>query len=231
MAPVARRATCFCGRCAATVRDESKIASTSICHCSICRRLTGAPFLANVLTPPDNVVLEARADDASEYAVVEPDALAGLKTSKNVVRYRCPTCASPLVATLKLGKQHLRAVPLALFPRPHPPNWAPQHHFHYDDRVVDVPDGVVKSRSGVPIRGGAPGIKPPRLGGPRRRPAPSDADPRRRCGGRGPAAPPRPRPGFSARVRGSARDRAARRFRGRYLLSEKCGDRGEACAG
>ena len=72
------------------------------------------------------------------------DALAGLQTSKNVVRYRCTSCSSPTLATLKLGKQDLYALPLAAFPRPHPAKWAPQHHFHYSDRVMDVRDGLTK---------------------------------------------------------------------------------------
>ena len=72
------------------------------------------------------------------------DALAGLQTSKNVVRYRCTSCSSPTLATLKLGKQDLYALPLAAFPRPHPAKWAPQHHFHYSDRVMDVHDGLTK---------------------------------------------------------------------------------------
>lgn len=57
-----------------------------------------------------------------------------------MARYRCASCHSPVCATL--GTQ--AAVPLALFARPHPDNWTPKHHMHYNDRVLDVPDGLLK---------------------------------------------------------------------------------------
>ena len=129
---------CFCGKTRISLIDADAIVSSSICHCSVCRRLCGAPFCANLLTPRSNVRIDIYGSPASV------DALAGLQTSKNVVRYRCTSCSSPTLATLKLGKQDLYALPLAAFPRPHPAKWAPQHHFHYSDRVMDVRDGLTK---------------------------------------------------------------------------------------
>ena len=105
---------CFCGKTRISLIDADAIVSSSICHCSVCRRLCGAPFCANLLTPRSNVRIDIYGSPASV------DALAGLQTSKNVVRYRCTSCSSPTLATLKLGKQDLYALPLAAFPRPHP---------------------------------------------------------------------------------------------------------------
>ena len=74
---------CFCGKTRISLIDADAIVSSSICHCSVCRRLCGAPFCANLLTPRSNVRIDIYGSPAST------DALAGLQTSKNVVRYRC----------------------------------------------------------------------------------------------------------------------------------------------
>lgn len=129
---------CFCGKTRVSLIDADAIVSSSICHCSVCRRLCGAPFCANLLTPRSNVRIDIYGSSASV------DALAGLQTSKNVMRYRCTSCSSPTLATLKIGKQDLCALPLAAFPRPHPAKWASQHHFHYGDRVIVQKDGLPK---------------------------------------------------------------------------------------
>ena len=42
-----------------------------------------------------------------------------------------------------LGKDKA-VVPLSLFSRPHPPDWQPQHHMHYESRVIDIRDGLPK---------------------------------------------------------------------------------------
>ena len=42
---------CFCGKTRISLIDADAIVSSSICHCSVCRRLCGAPFCANLLTP------------------------------------------------------------------------------------------------------------------------------------------------------------------------------------
>ena len=42
---------CFCGKTRISLIDTDAIVSSSICHCSVCRRLCGAPFCANLLTP------------------------------------------------------------------------------------------------------------------------------------------------------------------------------------
>ena len=134
--PHRMRASCYCGAVHVVVADADAATSSSICHCSVCRRLSGAPFLANVLFKRGNVALET-----ADGAAVNPDALTAQATSKHVTRYRCKACASPVLA--HLGKD-AAAAPLALFPAPHPASWAPAHHMHYMDRVLDVHDGKKK---------------------------------------------------------------------------------------
>ena len=100
--PHRMRASCYCGAVHVVVADADAATSSSICHCSVCRRLSGAPFLANVLFKRSNVAL-----DGGDGAALAADALAEVKTSKHVARYRCASCASPVLATL--GKELLRA--------------------------------------------------------------------------------------------------------------------------
>lgn len=127
-----RVARCYCGAVEVRVRGEPL--SVSICHCSICRRLSGAPFVASALFDPRNVTL----NDAE---------LLETQTSTHVVRKRCATCFSPVMASV--GKKYV-AVPLSLFSLTPQEAWKPQQHLHYEDRVIDVNDEIPKyaNRSG-----------------------------------------------------------------------------------
>ena len=130
-------ATCHCGAVELRVPAGIKPISTSICHCDTCKKLSGAPFLVSVLLPAEDVTLTA-ANGSGEPELVD------FQTSKHVTRRRCAACHSPVVA--ELGKSRY-AIPLALFPRPHPEGWQPQHHMHYDHRVMDVSDDLPKYRT------------------------------------------------------------------------------------
>lgn len=147
-AKVLFQGSCFCGEVVVKCRDQPR--SVSYCHCTICRRLTGAPFSAQALFP------SAMAD-----VELEPGAkLQSLQTSRAVTRQRCATCQSPVRATLFGGK--FSAIPLGMLGR-----WTsvvdgvenplqPQHHLHYAERVMDVVDGLPKYASGVRPIGGKP---------------------------------------------------------------------------
>ena len=134
-AATATEARCFCGAIKVTVTGSP--AGTSACHCSTCRSLSGAPFLANVLFPREAVTITAA--DGGEAITVDT------QTSKIVTRRRCAKCFSPVLAEVAL-KQRRAVVPAALF-SPLPPGWAPAHHIHYESRCLDMPDGLPKFRT------------------------------------------------------------------------------------
>merc|ERR1712160_162332 len=127
-----QEAHCFCG--AVSVKISGDPDSVSICHCSVCRRLSGAPFVVSALFANASVsVLSTDGGDAK---------LISLQSSPRVARRRCAQCGSPVLAELG-GKT--RAVPLALFGSLPPRQaWKPQHHLHYDSRIIDVEDNLVK---------------------------------------------------------------------------------------
>lgn len=121
---------CHCGATKVSVR-ATKAVGRSICHCATCRRLSGAPFLAQALFPADTVVVE-HADGAEPWA---------LDTSQAVRRFRCASCGSPTHATL--GTYALTAVPLSMLVPDGarcPPELVPKVHLYYDERVLDIPD-------------------------------------------------------------------------------------------
>ena len=135
MLAAALRATCYCGAVRLCVEAALPPLSVSVCHCSTCRRLTGAPMLANLMLPSEGLRLSSANDDIPQ--------LLKEQTSKHVSRHRCATCYSPIYATLGKGRV---VVPTALFPPPHPAAWRPQHHLYYDRRVIDVGDELPKYR-------------------------------------------------------------------------------------
>ena len=67
--------SCWCGIVRATVTGAPTV-GVSYCHCSVCRKLTGAPFSFNGLWP------------SSQVDVAGKESLQGLQTSKHVTRYR-----------------------------------------------------------------------------------------------------------------------------------------------
>lgn len=127
-------ASCFCGAVRLAVDMAKPPISVSVCHCATCRRLTGAPSLANLVLPAEALTITPN----------EGDALTCQQTSKHVKRTRCATCFSPVYATLGKGRV---VVPLSLFSPPLPETWRPQHHLYYDRRVIDVADNLPKYRT------------------------------------------------------------------------------------
>jgi hypothetical protein len=123
-----------------SVDMSTKPVAASLCHCKVCRKLTGAPMMATVLLPTEAV----------KMTVTSGAELLTLATSKHVNRLRCPRCFSPVLATMGDGKKGNErvGVPLALFDAALPKHWLPQHHLWYEQRVLDVDDTLPKKRRG-----------------------------------------------------------------------------------
>lgn len=137
LAMASLEAACYCGSTLIKVATEKPPISSSICHCATCRRLTGAPFLANIMLPAAALTVTSK-DGEGDAALVSQ------KTSKHVTRHRCSTCYSPVYALL--GKDKV-VVPASLFSPPHPESWSAQHHLYYDRRVIDMADSLPKFRN------------------------------------------------------------------------------------
>ncbi|CAE7305205.1 KINB2 [Symbiodinium sp. CCMP2592] len=134
-----REFPCFCG--AVVARAAGDPVSVSICHCSICRRLSGAPFVASAVFRPERVELRSRQGG--------PPQLSELRTSKQVTRQRCAVCGAPVCG--RLGRYV--ALPLGSLVSAEQSRsgdiseaWQPSHHLHYDSRILDIQDDLVKYR-------------------------------------------------------------------------------------
>lgn len=144
---VTRTGTCLCG--AVSVVLTGKPTAVSICHCVICRKLSGAPFSAQALVKATQVTVVANdqggggdAASSGEFSSVTPS-LTSYASSPAVERHRCASCQSPVYATLAKGK--MAAVPLAMLDAVRDDAaMAPTHHMYYADRIMDVPDHLPK---------------------------------------------------------------------------------------
>lgn len=148
-ATVRRSGRCFCGKVAVTLTGAPT--AVSICHCVNCRKLSGAPFTAQALVRAAQVEV-TRDDGVGE--------LVGYASSPAVERFRCPTCMSPVYASLSKGK--MAAVPLSVLDdrsddggeggegggttteQTTAPMLRATHHMYYSDRIIDVPDHLPK---------------------------------------------------------------------------------------
>ena len=146
---VTRTGTCLCG--AVSVVLTGKPTAVSICHCVICRKLSGAPFSAQALVKATQVAVVANdeqsmSDAASKSHAADSSTLPQLTSyasSPAVERHRCASCQSPVYATLAKGK--MAAVPLAMLDAARDDAaMAPTHHMYYADRIMDVPDHLPK---------------------------------------------------------------------------------------
>ena len=100
------RASCFCGAVEVAVDSKASPVSTSICHCANCRRISGAPFLANVIL--SSAAVEVRCEGSGDAGLID-DA-----TSLNihgVSRRRCAKYAPHCQCAIRIR-------PASVFPIP-----------------------------------------------------------------------------------------------------------------
>jgi hypothetical protein len=133
-ASLSRSGKCFCEHTTVTLTGTP--VAVSICHCSICRKLSGAPFTIQALCKAEQVVVEHEGAP-SETA-----------SSANVSRCRCAKCGSPIYASLMKGR--MIAIPLTVLnsslntPGVSATNLKPTHHMYYPQRIFDVNDDLPK---------------------------------------------------------------------------------------
>ena len=75
--------SCLCGKCKIEV---SKIISTGICHCTLCRKMTGSLFSLNAIVPEENFTLQV---GNPKKSFLDPQ-------TKNSGFYFCGDCGSSL---------------------------------------------------------------------------------------------------------------------------------------
>jgi hypothetical protein len=129
-----------------TVKGTPKV--VSICHCTICQRLLGAPFGVQSMHSPENFECNVALEE-----------LWSLETSPAVTRYRCRDCGSPVFASLRNGSAFV--VPRSMLFQDNggsvnDEDYKPSHHMYYASRIIDVEDDLPKyvgtSRPGMCVK-------------------------------------------------------------------------------
>jgi len=134
-------ATCLCGAC--QLRGEGPILFSSVCHCSMCQRWTGAPFTHYVGFPSGKLRCVQGEDKLSEY-----------KSSPTLSRYACSACGTRL-----MNESHdkgYRDMPAGVLERDAEGRilgvgraLAPRLHIFYGSRQADVQDELPKLKERV----------------------------------------------------------------------------------
>ncbi len=137
-APRTVRGGCLCGAVAFEIDLPTKWCAH--CHCTMCRRAHGAPYVTWVGVPRDR------------FRLVEGETLVRYASSPPAKRSFCATCGSPLLfeSTRWADEVHVAraAIPGAI-------DREPQAHVFFSDRAdwVHISDAL-------PRRGGATGTEP-----------------------------------------------------------------------
>lgn len=120
---------CHCGRVRFVLSGPPK--QSFFCHCSICRRTTGAPYVMVGFWDPDKT------------EIVQGAPLDTRETSSYLTRHRCPDCGAAVLNTVRSDHMHTNNFMLALLDEIDAAAW-PTHHCFYADRVIDVNDELPK---------------------------------------------------------------------------------------
>jgi hypothetical protein len=131
------RGGCYCGR----VRYEvDSIFDAVYCHCSICRRISGAPVYAGIVTPK------------RDFRIVSGEP-ASFASSEHGTRWFCPVCGTHLYCTDALNDRVCVALgtlddPNAVAPQIH--QWASAQlaWFEIADDLPRVRDGRLPDPNG-----------------------------------------------------------------------------------
>lgn len=101
------------------------------CHCSVCRRSTGSPYIMVGFWDP------------ARTRVVEGVALLERATSSHLTRHRCPDCGAAIYNSVRSARITSNNFFLPLV---HALDDAarPTHHIYYADRLLDVDDRLPK---------------------------------------------------------------------------------------
>lgn len=129
---------CFCG----DVRFSFELPTLFCghCHCSMCRRSHGAPFVTWIAVPKSRFRLET------------PEELTRFASSDHGTRSFCRRCGSSLFCE---STHHPEVMDVVLANVKGEIDRKPDCHFYFDDRV-----DWVEIRDGLPRKGGISGMEP-----------------------------------------------------------------------
>ena len=108
---------CFCGEIRYQIEDGDYLAVS--CHCTMCRRTSGAPYVAWLVVPKIGF----------SYTLGEPKLL---NSSDHGERYFCSSCGTPVTC---LVDAHPGIIDVTVGSLDHPETATPTQEFHTDTRL------------------------------------------------------------------------------------------------
>lgn len=130
MTPPPLTGRCHCG---GVTFDLARARGSVYCHCSICRRTSGAPFIAAVTVKPNDA--EVRCADGVE--------LTPYASSSYLTRHRCSRCGAAIFNAIRMESGlAFDNFMVALVDNAQAPH--PTHHIYYAERILDLDDGLPK---------------------------------------------------------------------------------------
>lgn len=138
-AAVQLKSGCFCGK--SKVEIDGPLLFSSFCHCTICQRLTGAPY-GHFLGFPSSAVKIVEGENE----------LRPLKSSDQMTRYFCGACNGTVYSQSHIPDYDFRDILAGTLDRDDNgislykdlEAIQPKMHIHYEMRVRDVDDGLPK---------------------------------------------------------------------------------------
>src|SRR6266545_2269937 len=118
---------CHCGR--VEFQLDGPPMQSVFCHCSICRRSTGSPYVMGGFW------------DLRRTRILRAAPLVERATSACVTRHRCPDCGAAIFNAVRSVEQPTNNFMLALV-RELDAAARPTHHIYYADRVIDIQDDL-----------------------------------------------------------------------------------------
>jgi hypothetical protein len=115
---------CFCGNIRYSFEDGDY--DRGNCHCTICRRISAAPFVSWIFVPADSF----------SYTKGTP---ATMEASDNGTRYYCPSCGSHLAG---MAHTHTDLVHLTLCSLDEPEKYPPTFQTFVDTKLAWVTDDL-----------------------------------------------------------------------------------------
>ena len=124
--------SCLCGNVKIEITGEAK--NVRICHCRLCQKTMGAPFLARALFPQDNILVNGETQRHS--------------SSDGLDRVFCPTCGTTLGAWRKNGT--FAGIALAIFDNRNA--FEPTEHIWVSEKMewVKISDNLPQYPKGKP---------------------------------------------------------------------------------
>lgn len=109
--------SCFCQSIRFELRDDEYPVVN--CHCSMCRRTSGAPFVSWLLVP------------IGDYQVTAGHPKE-LRSSDHGTRTFCPDCGTPITC---ISSKHPQRIDVTLGSLTHPENLVPSGDYYEDTRL------------------------------------------------------------------------------------------------